>query len=210
MEMVELYYDHYKDSFEQQKSYLQKRDKLTIILLVCIILIIAFCYDANSVCENLNKLINSQVNELKFDLSFIKTGLYIITFWVSLQYYQIVLIIEKTYRYIHNCEKCLSDSGFPISREGFSYLENYPWLSNCAHLFYAWGIPLTLIVCSGFNICLSWSAQFLNICNIIILIFIGIFSLLYISYRNFKEEYFSNELHPNMNFFQRLKMYFRG
>lgn len=210
MEMVELYYDHYKDSFEQQKLYLQKRDKLTIVLFVCIILIIAFCYDANSVCENLNKLINSQVNELKFDLSFIKTGLFIITFWISIQYYQVVLTIEKHYKYIQDCEKCLSDSGLQISREGSSYLKNYPWLSDCAHLFYNWGIPLSLIVCSVYNTCLSLSLEFLCVCNIIVLFGILIFSILYISNRNFNEAYFSKELHPNMKFGQRLKMYFKG
>lgn len=194
VENIELYYDHYKDSFEQQKSYLQKRDKLTIVLFVCIILIISFCYDSNSVCENLNKLINSQVRDLKFDLSFIKTGIFIITFWVSLQYYQIALTIEKAYRYIHNCEKCLSENGLPISREGASYLDNYPWLSDCAHWFYNLGIPLSLIVCSVYNICLSWSLDFLGLCNMIVLFGIGIFSLLYISNRIFKEEYFNKKL----------------
>ena len=31
MEDKEILYDHYKDTFEQQKSYLEKRDKMTIL-----------------------------------------------------------------------------------------------------------------------------------------------------------------------------------
>ena len=34
MEQYSLYYDHYKDTFEQQKIYLEKRDHLTLFLLV--------------------------------------------------------------------------------------------------------------------------------------------------------------------------------
>lgn len=40
MEGREILYDHYKDTFEQQKGYLTKRDRLTVILMILVILLI--------------------------------------------------------------------------------------------------------------------------------------------------------------------------
>lgn len=95
MEGIEVLYDHYKDTFEQQKRYLAKRDHLTVLLMILAILLIGLIFDPNYISIKLNTIINAQVNNLVFDFEFINTGLIIAFFWFSLQYYMIVLQIEK-------------------------------------------------------------------------------------------------------------------
>ena len=77
MEGVEVLYDHYKDTFEQQKRYLAKRDHLTVLLLICAILLIGLVFDPNYISCKLNAVIKAQVNNLIFDFEFINTGLII-------------------------------------------------------------------------------------------------------------------------------------
>lgn len=47
MDGIEVLYDHYKDTFEQQKSNLTKRDHLTVLLLILAILLIGLIFDPN-------------------------------------------------------------------------------------------------------------------------------------------------------------------
>lgn len=95
MEGIEILYDHYKDSFEQQKRYLAKRDHLTILLLILVILLIGLIFDPNYISSKLNAVIKVQVDNLVFDFEFINTGLIIAFFWFSLQYYMVVVTIQQ-------------------------------------------------------------------------------------------------------------------
>lgn len=119
MEDKEILYDHYKDTFEQQKGYLAKRDRLTVLLMLDAVLLTGLMYNPNDVSCKLNTIISTQVDNLMFDFQVINTGLVIIFFWFSLQYYMVVLQIEKMYKYIAGCEKKMSESfsDFDISRE---------------------------------------------------------------------------------------------
>lgn len=82
MEGIEVLYDHYKDTFEQQKRYLAKRDHLTVLLMILAILLIGLIFDPNYISIKLNTIINAQVNNLVFDFEFINTGLIIAFFLV--------------------------------------------------------------------------------------------------------------------------------
>lgn len=211
MEGVEILYDHYKDIFEQQKKYLAKRDHLTALLMVLVILLVGLIFDPNNISAKLNLILNAQVDKLAFDLQFINTGLIIAFFWFSLQYYMIVLQIEKTYTYIGDCEEKLCDSftEFKINREGVCYLKSYPWLKTLADKFFVLGIPIGFIVlsiCKIVNEC-SWLSC-LRFVDFVFLILTLIYSLLYISNRVFHEEYFDKEKHPNLHSCTRLKKYF--
>lgn len=86
MEDKEILYDHYKDTFEQQKGYLAKRDGLTLLLLLDVVLLTGLIYNPSDVSNKLNTIISAQVDNLMFDFQVINTGLVIIFFWFSLQY----------------------------------------------------------------------------------------------------------------------------
>ena len=208
---IEVLYDHYKDTFEQQKKYLAKRDHLTVLLMILAILLIGLIFDPNYISIKLNTIINAQVNNLVFDFEFINTGLIIAFFWFSLQYYMIVLQIEKMYKYLDQCETslCAGYTEFKINREGAYYLRSYPWMKTLADKFFVLGIPIGFIALSVCKIVNEWSwISNLHYIDIIVLFLTSLYALLYISNRVFHEEYFDVKVHPNLHFCTRLKRYF--
>lgn len=159
----------------------------------------------------MNAVIKAQVDNLVFDFEFINTGLIIAFFWFSLQYYMVVLQIEKMYKYLEQCEAslCAGYTGFKINREGVYYLKSYPWMKTLADRFFVLGIPIgfiTLSVCKMVN---EWCwISNLHYIDIIFLFLTSLYSLLYISNRVFHEEYFDAVCHPNENLLTRFKRYF--
>ena len=211
MEGIEVLYDHYKDTFEQQKRYLAKRDHLTVLLLILAILLIGLIFDPNYISSKMNAVIKAQVNNLVFDFEFINTGLIIAFFWFSLQYYMVVLQIEKMYKYLDQCEAslCVGYTGFKINREGAYYLKSYPWMKTLADRFFVLGIPIGFITLSVCKIVNEWCwISKLHYIDIIFLFLTSLYSLLYISNRVLHEEYFDKVSHPNEDLLMRIKGYF--
>lgn len=211
MEGIEVLYDHYKDTFEQQKRYLAKRDHLTVLLLILVILLIGLIFDPNYISSKLNAVIKAQVDNLVFDFEFINTGLIIAFFWFSLQYYMVVLQIERMYKYLDQCEAslCAGYTEFKINREGAYYLKSYPWMKTLADRFFVLGIPIGFITLSVCKIVNEWCwISKLHYIDIIFLFLTSLYSLLYISNRVFHEEYFDEVSHPNEDLLTRIKGYF--
>lgn len=211
MDGIEVLYDHYKDTFEQQKSNLTKRDHLTVLLLILAILLIGLIFDPNYISSKLNAVIKAQVDNLVFDFEFINTGLIIAFFWFSLQYYMVVLQIERMYKYLDQCEAslCAGYTGFKINREGAYYLKSYPWMKTLADRFFVLGIPIGFITLSVCKIVNEWCwISKLHYIDIIFLFLTTLYSLLYISNRVFHEEYFDEVSHPNEDLLMRIKGYF--
>lgn len=211
MEGIEVLYDHYKDTFEQQKRYLAKRNHLTVFLMIIAILLIGLIFNPNYISDKLNTVLTAQVDNLTFDFKFINTGFIIALFWFSLQYYMVVLQIEKMYKYLEQCEEslCLGYTGFKINREGAFYLKSYPWMKAMADKFFVLGIPLgfiSLSVCKIVNE-YTWTSC-LRFVDFVFLGLTFIYSLLYISNRVFHEEYFDKKTHPNLHLSTRLQRYF--
>lgn len=210
MEGIEVLYDHYKDTFEQQKRYLAKRDHLTVLLLILVILLIGLIFDPNHISSKLNAVIKAQVDNLVFDFEFINTGLIIAFFWFSLQYYMVVLQIERMYKYLDQCEAslCAGYTEFKINREGAYYLKSYPWMKTLADRFFVLGIPIGFITLSVCKIVNEWCwISKLHYIDIIFLFLTSLYSLLYISNRVFHEEYFDEVSHPNEDLLTRIKEY---
>ena len=210
MEGIEVLYDHYKDTFEQQKRYLAKRDHLTVLLLILVILLIGLIFDPNYISSKLNAVIKAQVDNLVFDFESINTGLIIAFFWFSLQYYMVVLQIERMYKYLDQCEAslCAGYTEFKINREGAYYLKSYPWMKTLADRFFVLGIPIGFITLSVCKIVNEWCwISKLHYIDIIFLFLTSLYSLLYISNRVFHEEYFDEVSHPNEDLLTRIKGY---
>lgn len=211
MEGIEVLYDHYKDTFEQQKRYLSKRDHLTVLLLILVILLIGLIFDPNYISSKLNAVIKAHVDNLVFDFEFINTGLIIAFFWFSLQYYMVVLQIERMYKYLDQCEAslCAGYTDFKINREGAYYLKSYPWMKTLADRFFVLGIPIGFITLSLCKIVNEWCwISKLHYVDIIFLFLTSLYSILYISNRVFHEEYFDEVSHPNEDLLTRIKGYF--
>ena len=107
MESEGNYYDHYKDSFEQQKNYILKRDRYTIALLAMVSVLCLRVADVEDVNENIQKVITQYVENIHLNIKYIGVAISYIFLWLIIQYYQVCLTIEKTYKYIHSIEEKL-------------------------------------------------------------------------------------------------------
>lgn len=58
-EQIAQYYDHYKDTFEQQKTYIAKRDHMTLFLLLLAIMLIGLVVAPSHFGEKLNIIIGA-------------------------------------------------------------------------------------------------------------------------------------------------------
>lgn len=146
---VELFYDHYKDTFGQVKEYLSKRDVFFVraaLLLACSLFTTQNPLYVTEVTESVGRV------KLGMDLgpafSTLDAVLGFLFLWYLIRYYQAVLIVENLYRYVHKLEETLSSAmtEYQISREGKSYLSSYPLLKTCLHWFYSLVFPTFVVL----------------------------------------------------------------
>ena len=206
-----LYYDHYKDSFALQQSYLSERNKLTVAMLALLVLIAGFIYDPAMLNEKVNTYVATKVEGLAFELKYLNTGVIFLFLWVMTRYYQVVLQIEKMYLYLSDCEDKLSeDNEYLVNREGAYYLKSYPWLKDVANACYVVFLPLAIIIVAVFKIVneYAWTTHF-KIVDFIGLGLIILLSLLYLSHRLLREEYFDKTQFASMTWYNRILHYLR-
>ena len=147
---AEILYDHYKDTFDNQKAYLQKRNNYTLICLG-LITILSFQMsnpDQSNVISN--EIIKKNIGNIKIDFIYINNILTFALLWVVIMYYQINFLVDKIYKYIQKIEQNLTNEmkPFEITREGETYLDQYPCLSEVVEKIYKIGFPVTLIIVS--------------------------------------------------------------
>lgn len=214
MESEENYYDHYKDSFEQQKNYILKRDRYTIALLAMVSVLCLRVVDIEEVNKNILKIITQYVENINLNIKYIGVAISYIFLWLIIQYYQVCLTIEKNYNYIHRIEEKLSADGkYKIEREGINYLKSYPWLKSLTHRIYVFVFPVFFIsiafVCAKIE-CTYLVKNGANFPSIISLIAYSInilMSILYLSNRWCHEEVFSRKAYPDIKWWKRILFY---
>ena len=92
----------------------------------------------------------------KFDPTKLPVGILVSVGWsvlfaLVLRHCQASITIERQYCYLPGLAGILAAvtaAGDLFQREGLAYLSNYPAFSAWAHLFYAVGFPLTVVVVS--------------------------------------------------------------
>lgn len=183
MEDKELLYDHYKDTFEQQKGYLHKRDRLMLLILICVILLLACVHDPSLVTAKINTALDSVIKDLNFDFKYLNTFLVFVTLWVVVQYYQVIFLIEKMYYYLDLTEKKLTQTcqDAKISREGSFYLTYNSWFSDLMDVCYVYLFPIAIAIIAIVKICNEWNwVTRFRIVDIVGLSLLAVISVLYI------------------------------
>jgi hypothetical protein len=145
---IDLLYNHYKDTFENIKVFLNRRNLYTFIILGLILLLSFQVINPVQTIDLSNELIKKNIGDVKIDYRYIDNIIIFALFWITLLYFQISLLIDRYYEYIQKIEKDLSEELDPyeISREGKSYLNEYPWLSTFAHWIYTVLFPVILLL----------------------------------------------------------------
>jgi len=190
---VDLYYDHYKDTFEQIKGYIKRRNICTIISL-CLLIFLSFQATNPKLATSITtEVVSKNIGNIQIDFEYIKSILFIALLWVLTTYYRTTLTIDKHYKYIHEIEEKLSKqlSSFTIEREGKSYYSNYPFFSTLIDVLYKITLPISIFFFAIF----SWIYEKNNMdnhtlhfwVNTFIIFCISMVPLLYISHEHFND-----------------------
>jgi hypothetical protein len=131
---------HYKDTYEIHLSSIKQRDTLFYALLVILALFSLQVTSTELVNSALSGFINKQLDiSIDKNSNLLGTLLWLLLFGFSSRYYQTVIQIERQYDYIHHLEELISKR-YPntraFTREGKSYLDEYPIFSNWIWLLY--------------------------------------------------------------------------
>ncbi len=143
---INIYYDHYKDTFVQIKESLIKRDKYFFNMIILMGLLFFNSFLPKDF-EYFSEVFLKKKIGLEYISNFniIDSFILFVLFYTILKYFQLNIFIERQYTYIHKIEKKLEESYFiPISREGKSYNDNYPFFSTVTHYIYTGLFPLLL------------------------------------------------------------------
>ena len=140
---------HYKDTFGIHQATIKQRDKLFYSLLV---ILAVFTLQLSST-DMVSSIVSDYINKatgiiLGRSADFISTLLWLLLLGFTTRYYQVVLEIERQYRYLHTLEEKLN-SYYPgtkvFTREGKSYLSKYSLFSYCVWLLYTVFFPVFII-----------------------------------------------------------------
>lgn len=187
---LDILYDHYKDSFSYVSKYLLQRERIFAIVLVVVFLQFLQFSFAEQYLAAFNTFVERQFDfAFIFNQSFLDSLLWFLLLSTSLRYFQINILINRQYSYIHSLEEKISKKTGTenfIQRESQGYLQDYPLFLDWVHVLYTWVFPILLIVVAVTKIALevtaakqlSWS---LTVSGIFFLLII-ITSILYLAH----------------------------
>ena len=146
---LDVYYDHYKDTFSWLRKYLGARDKYFwyLVLLMAVLLLNSWLpSDFTKITQVILKR-NIGISDFS-NFMLIDSLLLFSILSVSIKYFQSNLLIERQYSYLHHIEKKLSRKldHFNIFREGKAYLIDYPIFSSIVHRIYTIAFPILLMI----------------------------------------------------------------
>ena len=163
---LEILNDHYKDTFSYQIGYLKRRDRLSLYLLLTLMIMFLEVMSPSGTETIISKLISNYLgNGVSLETSLVRCLFWFFLFGLVVRYCQIVVLVEEQYSYLHELEKELTSffsSGIPFTREGKSYLKDYPTLSNWSDILYTWVFPATLLLFTGAKIQIEFPNEFFN------------------------------------------------
>ena len=172
---LEILNDHYKDTFSYQIGYLKRRDRLSLYLLLTLMIMFLEVMSPSGTETIISKLISNYLgNGVSLETSLVRCLFWFFLFGLVVRYCQIVVLVEEQYSYLHELEKELTSffsSGIPFTREGKSYLKDYPTLSNWSDILYTWVFPATLLLFTGTKIQIEFPNEFFNFTWIVSVLF---------------------------------------
>jgi hypothetical protein len=146
---LQVLHSHYQDTCSALQGFRSQREKSFYWILAALVLVL---YDVGAPKQFgavVGDLLKRETGVTSVpDLSYLSTILLVILLGLILRYCQTVVHIERQYKYLHEVEEVLANQyeGTAFTREGRSYLADYPAFSNWAHYLYTLVFPLLLLV----------------------------------------------------------------
>lgn len=176
MNKIEIMYDHYKDTFGIQKETEKIRNKIFVVLCICILLLMMMTIYPDNIYQNIQEFFDIKLGiNIKFELKILELFNWFIILYLTIRYYQTNANVEKNYNYIHDLEDKLEKKHkLTIYREGRNYLDQYPLFLTISYVFYKYIFPIVFSLC----IIIKNVFNFLNKVNIVFLLISLFISLL--------------------------------
>lgn len=142
---------HYKDTFDIHRATIKQRDTLFYGLLVILAVFTLQLSSSEMVVSVVNDYVSKSIGvNLGTSADFISTLLWLFLLGITTRYFQVVLEIERQYGYLHALEEELNSiysESKAFTREGISYLSNYPLFSNWVWFLYTIFFPVLIVFC---------------------------------------------------------------
>lgn len=177
---------HYKDTFDIHLLTIKDRNKLFFYLLIILAVFVIQFKDSSFVQQVCTELLKKNIGTIDEFSKFIPVLIWFLLMGISLRYFQINVQIERQYAYLHALENELNGyfiDSVAFTREGKSYLSNYPTFFNWFSILYTWIFPLSLLILIILRIYTdlnSWPPNFSNISCFIAYEITGTTTILYI------------------------------
>ena len=184
---LEILSEHYKNTFDFLQKNLKQRNRLFLYVLCILILMLFQLYTPQEASNLMSQFVSSKLNlSEQMNMLFVQSIIWYGLLATTLKYFQSVVFIERQYNYIHQLEEQLSKEyeEKAFTREGVSYLKDYPKLLSWASCLYTIFFPVILLIISIFKIVseckLLGFKQILVWFNVAIFLFIAISVILYL------------------------------
>lgn len=152
---------------------MNKRDKITLSVFLIFSAYFLIEFKQVDSVTLANTVIKNKIGcSLDINYNMVSTINLLLILGITVKYFQMCLNIEKQYEYIHNLEDKINviSNEKLITREGYSYLKEYPLLSALIHRIYNFFLPVAIILSMGLKIYIICRGGFgiLTAINIII------------------------------------------
>ncbi len=158
---AELLARHYQESFSEIRQLEKERNRLFIYLVSAVALTYLTAVEAIQAVRMVSGLSERLLGaEFSITLGVLQASLWAILLWLTMRYFQVAVHIERQYDYLHDLENLLN-SFFPgtmaFTREGESYLRNYPTFRYWVWVFYSWLFPILLAIVVSLRGVIEWT-----------------------------------------------------
>jgi len=146
---IEIVYDHYKDTCAHNSEATKRRDRLMLFVVVALALLALQALSPVLANTTVADFLHFKFGvSLQPNLSIVGNVIWFLLMIFTVRYFQTVVSIERQYNYIHSIEDKINESlgGNHITREGKTYLNDYPYFSNWTYWLYMIIFPTLLFV----------------------------------------------------------------
>lgn len=158
---------HYNDTFANIKESIRLRDRLTALILLVLAFLALYTFWPADAVTAFSEISSQKLGfAASVDVGFLGSIIWFALLVTIVRYTQVVVYIERQYKYIHKIEEELHEyfgNGTAFTREGKSYLKAYPKFSDWIWLLYTVIFPSTLGIIVLIKIISEWATSFHNV-----------------------------------------------
>lgn len=156
-------YDHYKDTCALIGDASRRRDRLLLWSLGVMVLLGFEIFFPTPAERLFSSFLARQISiEEPIDVGLVGNVIWIALLVFAVRYYQTVAYVERLYPYLHRLEERVNETlgKEHITREGKSYLADYPKFQSWLAFLYQRAVPLILFVLPTIRIAMEiWRGQ---------------------------------------------------